>query len=381
MTIDFDTLLPFRIPVRILKTFGLWLTKEANWIYWLFSIINQLVMIELFTFLQFVYLFTFQTFEDFANLMSLLPTFCSIVVKSLNLCYNVNEIQTLMSSLHDLFEFCTTTENLKLRIIEIDRIFKIFWSSALLTCFLGALVPFTVHELPYKMWFPYDTSNFYLFWLSASYQIIVTFCISAVDIVMDSLPVMFMSYAVGALEELKHRLASLEKHKQLNVDGSINRNKVDNLKQFLKIIEMQRTINNFIKRIERIFSTVLLAQGLMSTLIFCTTAFSLSIVQDLAFFGKLFSYLIPMLFKSFLPCYYGTLVVSISLDLSQSLFSSDWIYEDRHFKKAMLIFIENGKKPMQISAIGIFKVNLATFTRICNSAYSLFAVLKRVNQY
>lgn len=44
-----------------------------------------------------------------------------------------------------------------------------------------------------------------------------------------------------------------------------------------------------------------------------------------------------------------------------------------------MIFMENTKKDVKISAFGLFHVNLATFGTIINSAYSFFAVLKQFN--
>lgn len=42
--------------------------------------------------------------------------------------------------------------------------------------------------------------------------------------------------------------------------------------------------------------------------------------------------------------------------------------------------MESTKKDLKITALGLFNVNLPTFTGIMNSAYSFFAVLKTVNK-
>jgi odorant receptor len=89
--------------------------------------------------------------------------------------------------------------------------------------------------------------------------------------------------------------------------------------------------------------------------------------------------MIPMTLEIFLPCYFGNELSVASSKLSTALFHSDWINGNKHFRKNVKIFMENTKKEIKISAFGVFEVNLATFSRICNSAYSLFAILKRVN--
>lgn len=71
--------------------------------------------------------------------------------------------------------------------------------------------------------------------------------------------------------------------------------------------------------------------------------------------------------------------MNASNKLSTSIFHSEWMTGDRKFKQAVGIFMENTKKPVQIIAFGFINVNLATFKSILNFTYSLYAVLKQVN--
>jgi 7tm Odorant receptor len=102
-------------------------------------------------------------------------------------------------------------------------------------------------------------------------------------------------------------------------------------------------------------------------------------VNDSSEIFRLSTFLIPVVLEIFLPCFFGNKLTLASSKLSTSLFHSNWIDEDKSFKKIVKIFMENTKKDLKISAFGIFDVNLATFSRIGNAAYSLLAVLKHVN--
>lgn len=102
-------------------------------------------------------------------------------------------------------------------------------------------------------------------------------------------------------------------------------------------------------------------------------------MEDTALFLRAFSFMIPVTLEIFLPCYFGNELSVASSKLSTSLFHSDWIKGNKALKKTIIIFMENTKKDIKISTFGFFDINLSTFTRIGNSAYSLFAVLKRVN--
>lgn len=92
---------------------------------------------------------------------------------------------------------------------------------------------------------------------------------------------------------------------------------------------------------------------------------------------KLTSYLIPILIKTYLPCFYGSEIIATCEKLSSGFFHTDWFMEDRHYNSMSIVFMEVSKRPIKMSAVGVFEINLGTFLRICNSAYSLFAVFQR----
>lgn len=90
--------------------------------------------------------------------------------------------------------------------------------------------------------------------------------------------------------------------------------------------------------------------------------------------------MIPMVLEIFLPCYFGNDLLIASSKLSTALFHSKWINGNARLTKIATIFMESTKKDLKITALGLFNINLPTFTGIMNSAYSFFAVLKTVNK-
>lgn len=96
-------------------------------------------------------------------------------------------------------------------------------------------------------------------------------------------------------------------------------------------------------------------------------------------FCRAFTFMIPVSLEIFLPCYFGNELSHASSKLSNAVFHANWMTGDKSLKKNVQIFIENTKNDLKISAYGVFDVNIATFNKIGNAAYSLLAVLKRVN--
>ncbi|CRK90092.1 CLUMA_CG003810, isoform A [Clunio marinus] len=335
----------------------------------------HLFFIELDTYLQLVFLFTFEDFEDFALLMTLLPTCIGLFFKTSNFAFKIKQIKQLMAIIEDLSTYCTKTEKLKKYLKKVDKITKLFMTLAFCSCICGAF--HTMYELPYKMWFPYDINNRLNYWISAIYQIIGSTILAQVTICIDLIPIIFMCYVIAFLDILCDRLQALKKEKI----------KITEFEDFLvpsneelsKCIEFGIKIGKCVELIEETFSTIFFAQGFFSTLILCTISFSLSLVTDPVKFIRLFSYLILMLVEIYLPCYFGNEITLKSEKLSENLFHSDWPEENKKFRSNMLVAMEKMKRSFKIAAFGVFGVNMKTFSDVCRSTYSLFAVFKKIH--
>lgn len=381
---DFDNLMPFKIPVALIKVFGFWQTKNSSWVYLMYGVFMHICVIDLYIIFQIAYLFVFESFEEFADVMTLLPTILATFFKLLNLYIHISDIQVLFKTIQYLVKGEEMSEKFKAELNKVDKIFKAFFAVGSTSCFFAVITPFTQHILPYQMWFPYDyKSNETNFWLSTFFQIFGAFPNCWVAIALDLIPVIFMSYLLAMMEKLCDRLENLKNPEEI----------ISCVNTHLQILELKA-------QVESAFSSILLFQALLSCFLLCTVSFVLTTVSRLDFIAhclilfmfqkisptkqtvvyiKLSTYMIPMMLETFLPCYYGSLITIMSKSFSTRLFNSDWIQADESHKSKVLILMEFAKKPVTISAAGIFIMNLDTFTRICNSAYSLFAVFKRVS--
>ncbi|CRK86981.1 CLUMA_CG000794, isoform A [Clunio marinus] len=372
---NFELFFPFSIPKRVLKAFGTWIEEGSTVATYIKGIVMHLFFIELYTFLQLVFLFTFKDFEDFTLLMTLLPTYIGLFFKTSNFAFKMKQIKRLMAIIEDLSTYCKETEKLKKYLEKVDKISKLYMTLAFCGCLTGAFL--TIYELPYKMWFPYDINNRFNYWISAIYQIIDSNICAQVTICIDLIPIIFMCYVVAFLDILCDRLQALKKEKI----------KITEFEDFLvpsneelsKCIEFGIKIGKCVELIEETFSTIFFAQGFFSTLILCTISFSLSLITDPVKFVRLFSYLIPMLLEIYLPCYFGNEITLMSEKLSENLFHSEWPEENKKFRFNMLVAMEKMKRSLKIAAFGVFGVNMNTFTDVCRSTYSLFAVFKNIH--
>lgn len=74
-----------------------------------------------------------------------------------------------------------------------------------------------------------------------------------------------------------------------------------------------------------------------------------------------YSYIATMVIYIFFMSYFGEMIYSTSSQFSYDLFSSDWVYADMKYKKAMLIVMENMKQPVKLSVLFYNSINLKLF--------------------
>lgn len=109
-------------------------------------------------------------------------------------------------------------------------------------------------------------------------------------------------------------------------------------------------------------------------------SFQISPISEPSRFMKKLTFMLSKFVQVFLPCYYGNKVSTASENISNSLFSSKWIDKGKKHKLSLMISLENSKKCIKITTFGgFFAVDILTFNSICNAAYSLFALFKKVN--
>ncbi|CAO1329041.1 unnamed protein product [Diamesa serratosioi] len=359
---------------------GFWQENGTSWTYRFYGWCMHLFLVEMFLLCQIMYVIMYESVEELSDCLSLLFTYVGFFFKSINLIYNINELKVLLQMLKELetlSEVDKTLDRTELcrEVYRVRRYFKGLWYSNLMACFLSSCVPFYYGRLfktPFLIWTPFDQkTNIYGFLITCFYQIFNVFCACSIVTSIDMLPLFCFNIGSGFLKELGVRFSKMtSKNNQLTDE--------DHLKELLNCIEIHQKIKEFAMKTQSIFSPVIWVQGFISVLIMCTTSFTLTGLKEATTIIKCISYLFAMTLQIFLPCYFGNEILISSQHLSMDLFHSDWINKSYKFKIAMKLFMENSKKPIKITAFGIFEVNLATFTSICNSAFSLYAVFKNV---
>ncbi|CRL02769.1 CLUMA_CG016002, isoform A [Clunio marinus] len=355
---------PLAFCFEVLKRFGLWQDGKQTWSYFFLGYLFHLVFIELILCFQIVYLTKTTDVMDFIESFSHITALFAAMMKSFIFIWKLKSIKKSVDSLNEMISNSRFSNNdhMKREVLIVFRIFKIFWM--LFACSsLTGFVPIFHNQLPFKMWFPFETvkeKSQIGYWIATIYLQILAFALGSIVVSLDTLPVFLMSFATGFLKQLSERIMKIEKYDDL-----------------IECVNNHRFVKNFIKEIEDNFASAIFFQGLISSLTLCTGVFIMSFTESARDFTAITVFLIPITLEIFLPCYFGNKLSVASSALTTSIFHSEWIEKDRKLKKAAMIFMECSQKHLKITSLGTFDVNIATFSSILKSAYSFFNVMKQ----
>jgi hypothetical protein len=374
-TMHFNSLMPFELLMKLLKYHGWWITKESSKNYKIYCFILHFFTVDLAAILQALYLLVVDDMNDLMLLTSFLPTSIGIQLASYSLLYHMDNILELFSMIEKCIEMYGMSDRFKENLLMMDKLCKAFWFLGILTIVSFTLYGIAMHDLPTRLLTPFDPNTTVGFSILFTYLIMATYVCAQISISLDLLPVIFMCYIEQMLLQLCERLNNLKYQKPLfNSRGKINKNWKDNRAELIKCVDYQLKIHAITQQLESTFSVVFLIRGSLTMYVIGVNVLFMAVMQDFSLFAKVASYVILMLATSFGPCYYGSRITTVSEEITSSIISSEWYNEDKQYQQLVTIVMEFSKRPLIISAIGVFEVNLEAFKNICESAYSLFCI-------
>lgn len=271
---------PFKLAFAIMKKTGMWHDGKRSLRYSIFGYFSVFFVVHVFWLQYLIYAFNTTNLEDFMEAAGYAASQTAQLFKFWNFYFKLPKILKSLKNLTYLLAFSADNrwnnrEKIKSQIAFGMKIYKAFWFSAWTTCFIGCTMPFIKHRLPYNSWFPFNTETSEIgFWSASTYMAIILFPMSVTDITLDILPVIFMTFAIGLLEELSVRLEKIGDEKFLTAKQQ------NSEKELIKCIKIHKKILVFVKEIEENFSLAIFLQGLISSTILCASAYTLSTVRN-----------------------------------------------------------------------------------------------------
>jgi hypothetical protein len=268
---DAELFKPFKLANKILKTTGIWQDGHQSWKYFFLGNLNRFLIIE-------YCLIILSAAVDTKNLQNLIKDTLFVaahfilVVKCWNFQIKFKNIQKLFSSLDNLIKFSADDRLIPRNhiIVEVQygyKIYRVFWMLAWVNCVIGFLKAIFVHELAYNAWFPANTETSNIaFWSAAVFLEHCALHASAIDITLDMLPVIFMTFTIGLINELSARM---EKIGEMQDEAKMK-------KELIQCIEIHKKIKKLVDEIRDNFSIAIFIQGFISSFIMCACSYGIS---------------------------------------------------------------------------------------------------------
>lgn len=120
------------------------------------------------------------------------------------------------------------------------------------------------------------------YYAAAVYNMLDSLVCASLNIALDSVPVIFMSYTIAMVHELSKRLEKIGEDK-IEEKQRKSQSRDRNMTELMKCVEIHLNLKGFSSQIVRRFSLMIFFQGMISSLIICTCIYIISLVTILCF--------------------------------------------------------------------------------------------------
>jgi hypothetical protein len=270
---DVELFKPFKLILITLKVTGMWQDSNQSWIYFIAGHSFRFLVVEYTFAIILCTTFNEQNKQEVTKSVFFLAVLLILTMKCWNFLFKIKRIQECFQSLLDLLDFTAderfkSRNHVKRRVKNSFKLYKALWFRVYSNTFTGFVVGIAIHELPVKAWFPFYTEyNKIGFWIALLYWTIVPLAIGAIGVTLDMLPLIFMTFATGIIDEFCERLSQI---------GELQESVDDEL---IKCIEIHKNIKKFIGDVSANFSAAVIVQNFGHSIVVCANSYTVSKVS------------------------------------------------------------------------------------------------------
>lgn len=274
------------------------LVEKRKILYRTYGVFVHLIFCDLFLLLQTVYLSKVDNILVITELLSIYLTYIGLCIKSVLSVHFLNDMKLLEDAkliiLKCKREFPDFGLKFSSKMKQVKLVFYLFYFSCFLTIFMASFLFLYFksekpYSIPYAMWSPFDYENsftgFIIMWL---FQLLSPVSMCGIVVSADILPIFFFSLSTGLLEELADRVNAIDTtfqtklttlNAKIKFDDMMHNHETKVLEELENCIEIHLKIRQLIVASQRIFSIMICVQFAISSIILCTTAYSISKVM------------------------------------------------------------------------------------------------------
>nr|AVH87260.1 odorant receptor 19 [Holotrichia parallela] len=190
----------------------------------------------------------------------------------------------------------------------------------------------------------------------------------------DSLFFILLSYGYCELEQVKYAFLDL------NVNLSVNGDEIEVLQKIGILVRQHDRVLIFLRKVNKLFTNLLLCQFLTSVTCLCTGLFLLTakgFPPSLTLILRYVPYIFTALSQICIYCTAGQIIGDQSESVANAAFETYWWTKRQPlFRRSIILIIERAQRRTQISAGGVFKLDMTTFVSILRGSVSALTLMQ-----
>ncbi|XP_051176508.1 odorant receptor Or1-like [Leptopilina boulardi] len=387
-----------KISLKVLRWMGTWAPRQkgiSHYFFYAHTICIFVFMLGIFFFVEIIAIvMNLDNLEKIASSAPLFLTNIAHAYKFFTINRNRRKIQDLLSIIES-----PTFSNYNSRYERIimwytwQNIFHngIYQILGIMTVLFWAAIPVTALldgnelQLPLDGWYPFNTKKLIPFMLTWSHQTVAIIMCCINNLAIDALISSLLNVASCQFEILKWNIAKIGDIEEQNFLVSSNK-KEDKLCHNKNINEELRycikhnlAIFNFIKEVEKIFSSAIGLQLFVNCFVTCLSTFY---ITQLTIFipGEIIgtsAYIFCMTYQSFIYCINGNELFLQNDNLSMAVYMGNWWKLKPRYKRILQIVMLRTRRPLILMTPFLLKLSLSTFVSVIQTSYSIFTLLYR----
>ncbi|CAG5041090.1 unnamed protein product [Parnassius apollo] len=315
--------------------------------------------------------------------MFLLFTNLSCITKVLNCILRKKEIQAMIDEVEEELGAVSGEEEKKIvdsgnRVTSIQM--NIYFGFSVMSILSLTITPDEGH-LPFRGWYPYDTTKAPGLQLTSAFQCFVVALSAAINISLDILVSTLIYQCHSRLQLSALKLITLCDGVPFNIQGfhsTYDEETVINrlhqcIKQHQAALKQARLLQTY-------FFVPIFFQFSVSMITICVSAYLIAMESNFGNIVSMGSYLLAMMLQLLLYCYNGNKLLHESGNVKDAAYQSQWYKCSVRVRRELLMLMARTYRPTRLRAGGITDLSLASFMSIIKASYSFYTVLQQVDE-
>lgn len=371
LKMDESLIEPLKKYFSLAKRIGLYQNGEQSRKYLIRGILTWFLSVGIISIRSVMSLFESTSIKEFVAQLTMFLPLLLFVIKLASFLKQLKSLEELHAEVEKIFEISfderfKDRKFIKRRLDFITKLAKIYINNGYIVGVLIVIAILVLKRIPFNVYGDVSYEENKIGFVLASINLMCSSALGNFAIsILNIMPLVFLSYAVGFMDELSKRLEFIGLSEDFDYE------------ELVECIRIHVKVKEIVDQIQENFKMSWLCQAVSSSMVICLSVFTMTSSTGLYEYTKALSFAVLLTLEIFLPCYIGQELIEASMNLTDAIGHSNWCSGtmSKKTKKTIVIFMENLKEPMRISFFNLINIDLMTFRNIVDSAYSLYAIL------